>query len=313
MKRVLVVGGSQSGQLDRILDRIVAPLGADGAVSVDRWQLDGFEHFPFPWGFWAFLDAFPESVQQDAPPLRSVPPLADDYDLIVLGYQVWFLSPSLPVTAFLDHPAAQRLLAGKPVVAVVACRNMWMGAWQKLRARLAAIGARVLDHVVLVDQGPTLATFITTPRWLLTGRRDPIWGMPAAGVSEAQIEGAARFGEALRLALEADREQGSAPLLHGLSAVTVEPRLAMSERAGARAFGVWSRLVRAVGKAGQRRRRPVLLLFLTYLVLAIVTIVPLSLALQSLLAPLLRKRFDRIRAEFEAPSGSGTERIKSHV
>jgi len=313
MKRVLVVGGSQSGQLDRILDRIVAPLEAGGAVSVDRWRLDGFEHYPFPWGFWAFLDAFPESVQQDAPALRTVPALADNYDLIVLGYQVWFLSPSLPVTAFLDHPVAQRCLAGKPVLAVAACRNMWMGAWQTLRTRIEAMGARVLDHVVLVDQGPTLATFITTPRWLLTGRRDPLWGMPAAGVSEAQIEAAARFGEALNTALRHDLERGVSPLLAGLGAVTVEPRLALSERAGARAFGVWSRIVRAVGKPGQRRRRPVLLLFVIYLVLAIVTIVPLSLGLQSLLAPLLRRRFERIRSEFEAPSGSGIERIRSHV
>lgn len=36
MKWVLVVGGSQSGQLDRILDCIVAPLVAGGAVAVDR-------------------------------------------------------------------------------------------------------------------------------------------------------------------------------------------------------------------------------------------------------------------------------------
>lgn len=312
-KRVLVVGGSQSGQLDRILDRIIAPLHCSGAVEVDRWRLDGFDRYPFPWGFWEFLDAFPESVQQDAPPLRTTPALADDYDLIVLGYQVWFLSPSLPVTAFLESPQAQRLLAGKPVVAVAACRNMWMAAWQKLRTRLEAIGARVIDHVVLVDQGPTLATFITTPRWLLTGRRDPLWGMPAAGVSDAEIKATERFGKALCVALSEDREQGASPLLAGLGAVKAEPRLALSERAGARAFSMWSRIVRAAGKAGQRRRRPVLFLFVTYLVLAIVTIVPLSLALQSLLAPLLRKRFERIRAEFEAPSGSGTERIQSHV
>lgn len=152
-------------------------------------------------------------MQQIAPPLQSVPPLAGDYDLIVLGYQVWFLSPSLPVTAFLDHPLVQRLLARKPMVVVGACRNMRMGAWLKLCARLEAIGARMLDHAVLVDEGPTLATFITTPRWLLTGRRDAPWGMPSAGVSDEQIAATGRFGHALSGALREGREQGAEPLL----------------------------------------------------------------------------------------------------
>jgi hypothetical protein len=312
MKRVLLVGWSQSGQLDRILQRIAGPLQAAG-VCVDHWRLAAREPYPFPWPFWQFFDVFPESVQLDAPPLCPPPPLADKYDLVILGYQVWFLSPSLPVSAFLQGAEAARLLPGTPVVAVVACRNMWMNAYATLRTRLSALGARLLYHVVLIDRGPTLASFITTPRWLLTGRSDAFLGMPPAGVAEKDVEGAARFGRALVDALASGAECGNAPLLSGLAAARVDPKLALSERAGGRAFRVWSRVVRVFGAAGQRRRRPALLVFVAYLVTLIVTLVPLSLLLQTLLRPLLGGYNARVRAEFEAPSGSGEERMSRYA
>jgi hypothetical protein len=86
--------------------------------------------------------------------------------------------------------------------------------------------------------------------------------------------------------------------------VTVNPRLAISERAGRRAFGVWSKLVRLFGKRGQWRRRPILLLFVVYLITLIVTVVPISLLLQWLFSPLLKPRLERLKAELEQPSGS---------
>lgn len=312
MKKVLVIGASQSGQLDRILDRFAGPLATAG-FSVDRCAMPGFERHPFPWSFWSFFDVFPEAVLGIAPPPGEWAIPDEDYDLVVFGYQVWFLSPSLPVASWLGDPRTAALLAGRPVVAVVACRNMWLSAWTRVRARLAASGARVLDHVVFTDRGSALASFITTPRWLLTGRRDRFLGLAPAGVDEAEIAAAGRFGGALARALAEGRERGASPLLGGLAAARVDARLALSERAGSRAFALWSRLVRACGKPGQRRRRPALLAFVIYLIALILTVVPLSLTLQTLLAPLFWRRFARIRAEFEAPSGSGRERLEDHV
>jgi hypothetical protein len=105
-------------------------------------------------------------------------------------------------------------------------------------------------------------------------------------------------------ALDRDAECSSQPMLSGLRACLVNPRLALSERAAHRAFRVWSRLIRACGKRGQWRRRPMLLLFALYLITLILTVVPLSLLLQWLLSPLLAPRLARLRAELEQPSGS---------
>jgi hypothetical protein len=309
-KRVLIIGYSQSGQLSQITERIAAPLRDDAHIAVHVETLRPQPAYPFPWGFFSFLDAFPEAAHMVPPALNGMSLSGDEsFDLIILPYQVWFLAPSSPIVAFLSSPQAARILHGKPVVTVIACRNMWMMAHERMKERLAALGARLLDNIVLVDSGPTLATFITTPRWLLTGNKGPFLGMPAAGVAAADIAGARRFGLALREALTHDAERGHAPLLTGLSAVSADPRLYASERTGRRSFHVWGTLLRAVGPAGSARRRPFLLAYVIFLVCAIICIVPVSLALQALLRPFLTRRHAALKARFEAPSGSGTERM----
>lgn len=309
-KRVLVVRFSQTGQLDAVTDRIIEPLLAEPRIHVHTETLRPVKPFPFPWPFLSFMDAFPESAHLRPGPLAPLSLSGDeDFDLVILPYQVWFLAPSQPITAFLQHPVAKRLLDGKPVVTVIGCRNMWMMAHEKLKAMLAAIGARLLDNVALTDPGPTFATFITTPVWLLTGRKRGFWGLPDAGLSPAQISGARRFGLALHDALARDAERGAGPLLGGLGAVKAEPRLYFGEKVGARSFYLWGRLIMALGGApGSLRRKPFVMVYVLFLLALIVTVLPVSLALQALLRPLFRASLSKIQARFELPSGSDRDR-----
>ncbi len=304
LKTVLVINYSQTGQLAEITEQVIAPLRAAGH-QVHLETLLPEKPFPWPWPIVDFIDAFPECVQLDPPPLKPLSIPADrQFDLVILTYQVWYLAPALPMTAFLKSPAGQQLIKGKPVVTLVACRNMWLSAQETMRRLITEAGGQLRDHLAFTDQGHALATFITTPRWVLTGRRDRFLGLPPAGVAPAEIRQASRFGRALADALDRDEEKSGEPMLAGLRAATVNPRLALSERAGHRAFRVWSKLIRAFGKRGQWRRRPILLVFVLYLITLIVTVVPLSLLVQWLFAPLLKPRLDRLRAELEQPSGS---------
>lgn len=309
VKRVLVLRYSQSGQLDQVTDQIVAALRADPSIGVHEETLRPLKPFPFPWPFLTFFDAFPESAHLKPPPLAPLSLTGEeDFDLVVLPYQVWFLAPSQPVTAFLKHPVAARLLRGKPVVTVIACRNMWLLAHEKLKGMLGDAGARLIDNVVLTDPGPTLATFFTTPAWLIWGRKRGFWGMPDAGLSAAQIRGTARFGRALRDALHAGLERGTQPLLAGLGAVRADARLLISEKAGTRSFHLWGKLIMAAGGPGAWQRKPLLLLYVLFLIALIVSVVPVSLTLQALLRPLLRGWLTKMTAQFECPSGSATDR-----
>lgn len=307
---MLVVVYTQTGQLAAIARHFIQPLVDDAGCMVHLETLRPERAFPFPWPLLRFFDAFPESALMQPGPLAPLNLPADaDFDLVIVFYQVWFLAPSQPVTAFLQSPDAARLLAGKPVITVIACRNMWMLAHSRVRALLATLQARHLDNVVFTDRAPTLATLVTTPLWLLTGRRRCVPGLPAAGVAEDDIHRSARFGRALVDALADGHEQGHAPLLAGLASVEARPELLVSEQAGTRSFRAWGSLLRLAGPPGAWPRIPLLLIYIVFLCAIIVTVVPLSLSLQALLRPFLRSRLAALKTAFEQPSGSGTERL----
>ncbi|MEW6166697.1 MAG: dialkylresorcinol condensing enzyme [Pseudomonadota bacterium] len=311
MKRVLVVYYSQTGQLLRVARSVCGPLEAAGDIAVDWCELRPQRPYPFPWPFFEFFDQFPETVHLDPPELLPLP-VADDqrYELIVLAYTVWFLSPSPPVAAFLKSEAGRRLLRDTPVVTLVACRNMWHIAQEEVKRLLHAAGARLSDNIVLTDAGSSLASFITTPRWMLTGRTDPMWGLlPAPGIPDHAVRAAARFGVALAGALRDGRLDGRRPVLNGLGAVEANVRLVPSEMIGRRSFRVWGRLLRALGPQGSRARRPVLAIYAAFLVTMIVTVVPVTMLLRTLLGPLAARRLAAQKAYFEQPSGSGRERL----
>jgi hypothetical protein len=304
MKRVLLVQFSQTGQLARIARELTAPLAQAGEIELVVEELRPRTPYPFPWPAWRFLDAMPESVLLDPPALEPLSEKARGrFDLVILAYQVWFLAPSGPITAFLKSDAGRSLIANTPVVTIVGCRNMWLTAQETVKRLISEAGGELRDNVVFTDQGSTLATFITTPRWLLTGKRDAFWGLPGAGVAESEIAGAVRFGHALVYALRADRERAGTPMLAGMGAAKVDPRLIFSERAGSRAFGVWSRIIRLGGKQGSAARVPLLALFCAYLVTMILVVVPPSLILQRLLRPVLARKLESQKAYFELPSG----------
>ena len=304
MKRVLVVHFSQTGQLARVVRQLVSPMTAAADAELVEEELRPRQPYPFPWPFWRFLDVMPETVLLEPPALEPLSVRADEhFDLIVLAYQVWYLAPSGPMTAFLKSQTGRQLLRGRPVVTAIACRNMWLMAQEVVKRLIQEAGGQLRDNVVFTDQGNALATFITTPRWLLTGRRDAFWGLPAAGVAEEEIANADRFGRALLNALRTNRERENAPMLAGLGAASVDPRLIFSEHAGQRAFSTWSRLIRFGGAPGSIGRSPLLALFCVYLVAMILTIVPASLLLQRLMRPLLAGRLELQRAYYELPSG----------
>jgi hypothetical protein len=139
-----------------------------------------------------------------------------------------------------------------------------------------------------------------------------LWGIfPPAGVSEADIAGAARFGRALADALPL-LQSTRGPLLSGLGAVKVFPGYIAGEKIAHRSFMIWGRLLRAMGRPGELPRRLVLVLYIVFLVTMIVTVLPVSIVVRMLLRPLLRRRLDAEVTRLEAPSGSSTERLAQY-
>lgn len=304
MKRILVVHYSQTGQLRDIVDSIVRPLQAAADIDVEMVTLKPLVSYPFPWSFWRFFDTFPECIYADPSPIEPIAVTDADFDLVILAYQVWFLSPSQPMTAFLQRDGA-RMLGGKRIVTVIACRNMWLMAQEQVKQQLQKFGAHLIDNVVLTDEQHGVASLISTPLWLLTGKRGPFLNgrIPVAGIPARKINDAARFGRAIAEQLPQRTAADNRPMLTGLGAVKINPGLIPSEPVIRRSMRLWGALLRSLGGPQAPLRRLVLALYIVFLIVMLVTVLPLSALVKRLIAPATRARIARQRSYFAAPSG----------
>ena len=307
MRKVLVVHYSQTGQLTNITQSIIAPLEKDQNIHVDCLTIQPDELYPFPWPFLRFFHIFPESVRMEAQPLKAISqPVLDsakEYDLIILAYQVWFLSPSLPISSFLQSKQADQLFNNKPVVTIIGCRGMWLSAQEKMKKLLIGLNSRLVDNVVLTDNCGTAFSFLATPLWMFTGRKKAYSWAPKAGVSEEDISNASRFGEAIKNRLNESSDLISKPMLKNLGAVSINEKFIESERVGQHSFKIWSRIISAIGPMYSKRRSLGLILYILFLLTLILTVVPLFAIIKRITAPLTRKKIRQQRIYFAEPSG----------
>jgi hypothetical protein len=316
MKRVLALYFTQTGQLRDIVQATLAPLQTRPDFEVTVAALEPAQRYPFPWPFFRFFNTFPETVYEDVPVVEPKGvDLDKPYDLVILAYQVWFLSPSLPTTSFLKSEAAKKLLEGRPVITLIGCRNMWLMAQERVKERLEELGARLIDNVVLTDTSHSAFTFISTPLWMLTGNKGPFLNglVPQAGVPAEDVAACARFGRAIAAQLPGRSPEDGSPMLGGLGAVTVRESLIESEKAIKRSFRLWGALLRGIGKPSSLIRQLVLVLYVIFLVTVILTVVPLLAVVKAILKPLTKARIARQREYFALPSGEGAELLEGHA
>jgi hypothetical protein len=303
MKKVLVISHSQSGQLSKFVDCATAPLAMSDEVQIDYHHVEPVKGYPYPWSFYPFFDVFPEAIHMNGCEVIPAEGLSDDYDLVIIAYTVWFLSPSIPITGFLQTEQAKRLIQGKPVITFIACRDMWVMAQEKMKDLIADLGGKLIDNAVLTDQGGSIYAFLTTPRWLLTGKKDPFWFLPAAGVSEKDLQESERFGHRLVEALACDAEIAQTPLLTNLNAVNVNGKLIGSEKIATRSFMIWGRLIQRSGKPGSLSRKLVITIYSIFLALMVLTLVPINILVRKLISPFRREAMAASIKHYEQPSG----------
>ena len=92
--------------------------------------------------------------------------------------------------------------------------------------------------------------------------------------------------------------------------VDAEPLTAADTARLCRSYGVTS--ADQIASQNLWQRRPLLLLYVAFLITLVLTVVPLSLAVQALLRPFLTRRLATLKQIYEQPSGSGTERLTQY-
>lgn len=292
MKRVLVVYYTQSGQLKEIIDSVLSPLTE---VTIDFLPIDTATPFPFPWTGDTFFDAFPESYLQIPQPLQPFNLPHTDYDLVILGYQVWYLSPSIPLSSFLQHPEAKKLLSGKPVITISGTRNMWVMAHQKVKKLLTDCGAHLVGNIALTDRHHNHISVITIVQWLFSGDKNKryLGVFPKAGVADKDIQSANIYGTLIAQHLQTDDYTGLQKEIVAKGGVHYKRFLLSAEKKGNRLFGIWAKMI-----YGSKKRKFLLKCFRIYLYIAIWVLMPIVWLLYWLTYPLFFWKVESDKKKF---------------
>ena len=280
MGKILVVNYSQSGQLTEIIDQFLLPFDP---ATVERQLIYPAKPFVFPWTTDEFFDKMPECVQEDVIALQPIHFASERYDLIVIGYQPWFLSPSLPITALLKSPEFMAKLNDTPVVTVIGGRNMWLNSQESIKKLLLAAGSRLVGNIPLMDRTSNLISAVTILHWMLTGRKDKKWGIfPMPGVSEADIANGARFGQIVKGAFEKQEYSGLQKEILATGLIEIPTDILFIEQRAKKLFLIWANLIKTKGTTPAKRKRLVNF-FKYYLLIALFMVAPMLLFVYNLL------------------------------
>ena len=286
-KNILVVYYTQTGQLHEIVKSITAPLMEDSFIRVVYEELKPKPPFPFPWSSDEFFQAMPESVKGIPCELE---PLSlsgnEDFDQIIIAWQPWYLSPSIPIHAFFQNKTAMKLLKGKPVLTVIGSRNMWVTAQEKIKEYISKAGGNLVGNILLYDRAPNLLSVVSVIRWMFKGKKDRYLKIiPPAGVSAADIAGAVRYGDILRNAVRAGDYGKLREQLVEAGAVDVKPELVMIEKRGIILFNIWAAFILKKGPYGSMSRVNRIRLFKYYLLFVIYIVSPFATILYHIIRP----------------------------
>ncbi|MEE4198344.1 MAG: hypothetical protein V2I54_11925 [Bacteroidales bacterium] len=290
MKKILIIYYSQSGQLTQIVKKFAKPF-EDSDHSVTYATIQPVKDYPFPWQGYDFFDVFPESVYKipcDIDPLELE---HEAYDLIVLAYTVWYMSPSIPFNSFLLSDQAKRIIRGKPVVTLLGVRNMWVVAQEYVKEKISSLGGHLVANICLHDRAENLTGIVTISYFLFSGKKERLWGIfPKPGISEKDIAGTETFGKVVLDHFHRDQLNDLQDELIKIKAVPVKPYLLSLEKTAARVFKIWASFMLKKGGPEDPARRFRVNLFRGYFPVAIALVAPLKYIFYILLTPFFFSR-----------------------
>lgn len=294
-KNILVTYYSQSGQLEEIMRNVSKAFAESGEdYHVTYYEIKLKEDFSFPWQKDVFYNTFPESYLQI--PKEIIPPseeiLNKKYDLILFGYQVWFLTPSIPIVSFLKSEFAEKLLKNTPVITISATRNMWMLSQEKLKTHFKRLQTKLVGNIALVDRHNNYTSVLTILGWLQTGKKEQPKPLPPAGVSQEEIDGATKFGDIIIKFSDNNNYEGLQEKLVTNGAVEIRPFLVKVETVGNKMFTIFSKII----MNNPKKRKFWVSVYKFYLFFAIWAVSPIVLFFFTILTPLFfRKRQKQIK------------------
>lgn len=289
--KILIIYYSQSGQLKELLENIVTYFSP--SIEVNYVAIRPKVPFPYPWTADTFFDAMPETVLKIQTEIEPPPDIIyQDYDLVLLGYQPWFLNVSQPIYSFLNSDWAE-ILKGKKVITVIGSRNMWLNAQETVKTLLLRHDAHLIGNIVLRDKHSNIISTLTVIRWMFKGQKTASKWLPAAGISEQDIAEAKRFAPIIEQVIKSNQADSLQDLLLDVGAVDLTPSLIVLEKRGLKQFPIWAKRIRSKGLPGDAKRLPTVRLFKNLLIVAVFILSPISSLAASIQTAISRKKLIR--------------------
>ncbi|WP_184547659.1 hypothetical protein [Mucilaginibacter sp. FT3.2] len=279
MKKILAIYYTQSGQMRDIINSFTQPI-IDAGASVEKVEIKMVNSYNFPWTGSSFFGVMPDCVLGVPAAIEPFTLKESEYDLIIIGYQPWFLSPSIPSNSLLNHPDFIKVMQGTPVVTISAARNMWLNAFVRVRKSISDAGGKLVGNIALVDRHSNPISFVTIFYWMLTGKKERYLNIfPKPGVDEQEIEDTAKFGRiiAARLNMPDYWESLQVELVHN-EAVNIKYPLMFIEGKAKIIFSVWAKIISKREKKGFW-----LAAFKYYLFFALFIVAPIALTVDMIL------------------------------
>lgn len=294
MLNVLAINYSQTGQLDAIIDNFTSPLASH--CRVDRVKLEPLQPYPFPWTGQEFFDVMPDCVLENPIPLQPLNLPQKDYDLIVIGYQPWFLSPSLPITSLFYSEEFKSIVKGKPVVTIIGARNMWINSQKSVIGYIEKANGTLVGNIPLGDRTSNLISALTILHWMLNGRKDKFLGIiPEPGISDEDIQGASKYGEILLECIQKNQINDFQNKALATKNIKLPISIIFIEERAKMLFRIWANIIAKRGTT-PRKRKLYVNLFKYYLIVALFMVAPIVLFFYfTLLYPLSMKAANKKR------------------
>ncbi len=276
-KKILVIYYTQSGQLEDILNNFTAPLVEAGNI-VEKVRVRVANDYPFPWNGKAFFSVMPDCVLSVPTELKPFQLKESKYDLIILGYQAWFLSPAIPTNSILQHPSVKAVLKDTPVVTITGARNMWISAMQRIKNTLKDSEAKLVGSIALVDKHHNFISFITIFYWMFKAKKERWLGIfPKPGVADDDIANTAQYGAMLQKHLLSGTLEDLQDELIKQKAIEVKYNLMFIESKASKIFAIWANII-----VKKKKRGPWLVAFKYYLLIALFIAAPIILTVDAI-------------------------------
>jgi hypothetical protein len=246
--------------------------------------------YPFPWKGKSFFSVMPDCVLSVPTKLQPFQFKESSYDLIILGYQAWFLSPSIPSNSILHDEAFLKVAKNTPVVTITGARNMWISAMERVKQALRDAGAKLVGNIALVDNHHNLVSFVTIFHWMFSGKKDRYLNIfPVPGVSASDIGHTEVFGSIIAQRLAQGSFDGLQQVLLENGSVVIKYNLMFIESKARKIFKLWARFI-----VKRKKRTAWLVVFKYYLLIALFIAAPIILTIDAIFfKPFLSERIKK--------------------